>query len=126
MVTSPWMKLRLSPRVSRTGSFIAQDLHRVGARCLSCREKRGREGQDDGDDDDRRYFERVSLGRKIGQEANGRIPEIRAGNILDAVHDVLTEEQEDGSEDDSDDDSDCADRQSRSEEHTSELQSHVK
>ena len=34
IVTSPWVKLRSSPRVARTGSLIAQHLYRVGARRL--------------------------------------------------------------------------------------------
>ena len=42
MVTSPWVKLRLRPRVTRTGSLIAQHLHRIGARRLVGRDRASR------------------------------------------------------------------------------------
>ena len=40
--TSPCVKLRFRPRVSRTGSLIAQHLHRIGARRLPRRDRASR------------------------------------------------------------------------------------
>ncbi len=45
----PDAKLRFSPRVWRTGSLIAQHLHRIGARRLPRRIERGEEREQQGD-----------------------------------------------------------------------------
>src|SRR5690349_22110030 len=91
IVTSPWVKLRLSPRVTRTGSFIAEHLDRIGARGLvrgvECREER----EDQRDQHDGRELDRVGLGGKVGEEPNRGIPQVLPGELLDRINDVLAE-----------------------------------
>ena len=55
-------------------------------------------------DDDRGDLDRVGLGRKLGEEADRRIPQILAGHRLDAVDHSLAEEEEDRAEDQPSDD----------------------
>src|SRR5688500_17900417 len=112
MVTSAWVKLRLSWWVRRTASLIAQHLDRVGARRFPRRVKRRQERQDEREQDDRRDLERVGLGRQLGQEANRRVPQMLAGQRLDRVHHALAEEQEDRADDQAEGDAERADRHS--------------
>src|SRR5690349_397917 len=110
MVTSPWVKLRLSPRVSRTASLITEHLHGVRACRLVRRIERREEREDQRDQNDCGNLERIGLRWQIGQEPHGGIPEILAGNLLDRVHDVLPEVEKDRAKDDSEHDAERADR----------------
>src|SRR5438309_4097900 len=104
MVTPPCWKLRFSPRTERiaalavAASLIAQHLDRVGARRLPGRVEGGEEAEEEGHDDDRGDLERIGLGRKLGEEADLRVPEVLAGQHLDEVHDALAEIEEDRAE----------------------------
>src|SRR3569623_3152830 len=73
-VSPPWLKLRGSPVTSRMGLFIAQHLHRIGARRLVGRVERGEEARDqrdDGNDDD---LDRIGLRGQLVEETERRIP----------------------------------------------------
>src|SRR5258705_5121010 len=82
IVTSPWVKLRLSPRVMRTVSLITQYLDRIGARGLQRRKQRRGEDQDERDNDNRRDFYRIGLGRKLSEDADRRVPRVRAAERM--------------------------------------------
>src|SRR5689334_23283369 len=110
IVTSPWVKLRLRPLVTRTGSLIAQDLHWVGACSPVGGIKRREERQHQRGQHDRGHLDRIGLRRQIGEKANRRIPEVLPRQLLDCIDDPLTEEEEDRSEDDPEHDSERADR----------------
>src|SRR3954465_7034961 len=90
MVTPPWRKLRLRPPTSRT-SFIAKHLHGIRARGLPGRVEGGEEAQHQGHDDDGQHFERIGLGRQLGEEADRGVPQILAGEELDEINEGLAE-----------------------------------
>src|SRR5688572_10625982 len=94
IVTSPWTKLRLRPRVWRTGSLIAKYLHRVGRGRLPRRIDGGEEAQHQRGDDDRRNFERIGLGRHFGQEAHRRVPDVLAAGPLKGGGDLFPEQKD--------------------------------
>src|SRR5687767_1092774 len=94
IVTSPWTKLRLRPRVWRTGSLIAKHLHRVGRGRLPRRVDRREEAEHQRGDDDRCNFERVGLRRHFGQEADRGVPDVLAAGPLKGGGDLLAEQKD--------------------------------
>src|SRR5437867_12917808 len=119
MVTWPWTKLRLSPRVARTGgpstalravplpsksrggSLITQHLHRIRARRFVGRVERGEEREDQRRQHDRREFDRVGLRRELRQEPHRRIPQVLTGDRLNGIDHILAEVEKDRRDDDS-------------------------
>src|SRR4051812_5945767 len=94
MVTPAWTKLRLRP-VTSSASLIAKHLHRIGVRRLPGRIEGREEAQHQRHDDDRGDFDRIGLGRQIGEKADRGIPEILTGDGLDRDHHRLAVEKED-------------------------------
>src|SRR3954453_4539280 len=94
IVTSACVKLRFKSRMTRTGSLIAKDLHRIRARGLVRGIKRRQEGADQRNDDDCPDLKRVRLRGQIREEAELRHPQVLAGDDLDHGRAMLSEEQE--------------------------------
>src|SRR3546814_12353317 len=87
------MKLRRRPATLRT-SFIAQHLDRIGIGSLEGGIKRCKKAEQQGHEANSCDLDRISLGRKLGEETNGRIPQILTSKELDEFHNMLAEKEE--------------------------------
>src|SRR3546814_16271325 len=76
------MKLRRRPATLRT-SFIAQHLDRLGIGSLEGGIKRCKKAEQQGHEANSCDLNRISLGRKLGEETNGRDPQILTSKELD-------------------------------------------